>query len=1366
MSVLVTGAIIVGLLVIAQPGQAVTLTIEGLPAGLTLSRLQDRTFSVVLGAQSIEPQDIKEIQISVTPEASATGATKTLSPAIVKADGSVVVGSPAIVRPTVSCGFQQSGFGYGYGSGYGYGGQFGYGYGNGAGFGYGYGYGYAGLNVRCTFTLAVPLFELAQPEVGFTLEAKVIRNSGPDAARTTTFTVYNTPPVATLEPLASIGNVPFNVIFGLGGDDPDRPFPAGASQVTWDLDYGDGSTPLLNQPGSALVGGATRSHTYASRGPFTAKLTLIDGDGGVDTEEVVVGLAPGVRLLPAFTRGPAPVTVAFNLEVADLDDNVEAIYVDFDNGDVFEGDATDLDVNGEIAFTQTYSAPGVYVARASARDADGQLGVDQATVIVDPPETCIPAIRFTDLDGLGRDAYRPPLDSTPAASTLATYTYGHIGTACADAIDNAPVFRGGYSDLSRGSTSNNFVFRATYFDFDNDDPVNDAIDAFDDKAFIRVLVQSPPGNTVANFPLAPKAGQAQPYDYTQGVVYEATVAGASLGVGTYTLVFEANDGHATIATARASSTVTGPQVIANVYQGTAALVNPANRALLSALGPNPPAEVLPPLSVAGVDGIDSDTFQLDATATAGVGYSLLPVATTSDWDVCFYRPAGPSLTALAPLSCNTAASTGTIPAGASHANVWAHTSGGATALTPGSFLFSWGVTKTNTVPTFLAPTPSGAGQIDVWRDLVPFDDVLASPEGALASLTSVASVGALRTSTVLLPLPTEGEHRFVAHYDANAPAHAAIPTDEALDAIMVQRFANDPPVPDIAGSPRIVDRNEPVTFTLLGSDPDDSQGARAAALGGLATWKIVYGPGDEESGTLPIPATKVKSFSLSGTQNVAFTLTDRQGVQRTDFETITVGATFVPPPATTATTTSTTTTTTTTPAATTTPTTPTTPPIVTTPPTSATTSPSPTGTTATTPPTTTSGSPSPSSSAPVQVDLTGSVAIIADDSLHVSIDAEGHVQLRWSLPPNAPILDIDGFQVFRAASPFALIATIHDPNAREFTDTSAEEGKSYRYLVSFFTAAAGIKGDVAEIVGDAAASSADLGVPVRVSAASAGAPLTTGGSTDRSPLYIVLAAVAVLVIAAIVVLTMLGRSRDSSLVLLGAPPPPTVVAPARVPRVIETVSATGQSERFLILHCGACSQDFQTPYSDQRPLIRNCANCGRLGILPGLKEAAGPPGGVTLSELGGLDEDALARLAAWNVTTSEQMRRVHPVEVSTVTQIPVEALDRMRAKADLIRLKGVGPRAADALVTLGVVSAEHLAAQEPKELLALVADLKSEAGKPVLARLSRGIVNEWIQAAKSRRLDADIRRQEPYKFQPPLAPPTTPTPETAGEASA
>ena len=103
----------------------------------------------------------------------------------------------------------------------------------------------------------------------------------------------NRPPTASGSANPLSGQPPLNVTFnGSGSSDPD------GDPLTYRWDFGDGTTA------SSQI---SPTHTYASTGTYTARLTVSDGRGGTasDTVSIAVGNSPPTSLITA----PAPGTL-------------------------------------------------------------------------------------------------------------------------------------------------------------------------------------------------------------------------------------------------------------------------------------------------------------------------------------------------------------------------------------------------------------------------------------------------------------------------------------------------------------------------------------------------------------------------------------------------------------------------------------------------------------------------------------------------------------------------------------------------------------------------------------------------------------------------------------------------------------------------------------------------------------------------------------------------------------------------------------------------------------------------------------------------------------------------------------------------
>ena len=110
-------------------------------------------------------------------------------------------------------------------------------------------------------------------------------NPGTGSLRKITFSTTNHPPTAAAAATPSSGAAPLLVTFSsAGSSDPD------GDTLTYLWDFGDGSATSTQ---------ANPSHTYASAGVYTARLTVNDARGGTDSKTVQIGVnntAPTVTI--------------------------------------------------------------------------------------------------------------------------------------------------------------------------------------------------------------------------------------------------------------------------------------------------------------------------------------------------------------------------------------------------------------------------------------------------------------------------------------------------------------------------------------------------------------------------------------------------------------------------------------------------------------------------------------------------------------------------------------------------------------------------------------------------------------------------------------------------------------------------------------------------------------------------------------------------------------------------------------------------------------------------------------------------------------------------------------------------------------
>ncbi|MEW5825745.1 MAG: PKD domain-containing protein [Candidatus Bipolaricaulota bacterium] len=135
----------------------------------------------------------------------------------------------------------------------------------------------------------------------------VYTNDGRSDRATLVLYATNPPPVAEFAVTPVRGSAPLSVIFDLSASqDPASliPVPSGTI-VSYSLDFGDGSTPVVGQDLSLPV-----AHVYASAGVRTATLHVVDDDGAVGSawrQIVVEGI---VATLSA--PGPDPTGLAYD----------------------------------------------------------------------------------------------------------------------------------------------------------------------------------------------------------------------------------------------------------------------------------------------------------------------------------------------------------------------------------------------------------------------------------------------------------------------------------------------------------------------------------------------------------------------------------------------------------------------------------------------------------------------------------------------------------------------------------------------------------------------------------------------------------------------------------------------------------------------------------------------------------------------------------------------------------------------------------------------------------------------------------------------------------------------------------------------
>ena len=224
-------------------------------------------------------------------------------------------------------------------------------------------------------------------------------------------TVSETPnraPVARIADGKRSGDAPLTVSFdGRPSTDSD------GTVDTYAWSFGDGTTAT----------GATASHTYSEAGRYVATLTVTDNDGATDSTTVSVSVgeppnaAPTARIAGGDREGEAPLTLSFDgTGSSDTDGTLVSYAWDFSDGSRASG----------ATATHTYTSPGVYAARLTVTDDDGDTSRASVTVTVDEPPNQAPEARIADGVRSGEAPLTLGFDATPstdADGTIVAYEW-------------------------------------------------------------------------------------------------------------------------------------------------------------------------------------------------------------------------------------------------------------------------------------------------------------------------------------------------------------------------------------------------------------------------------------------------------------------------------------------------------------------------------------------------------------------------------------------------------------------------------------------------------------------------------------------------------------------------------------------------------------------------------------------------------------------------------------------------------------------------------------------------------------------------------------------------------------------------------
>jgi PKD repeat protein len=272
---------------------------------------------------------------------------------------------------------------------------------------------------------------------------------------------------ANVAPIAAFGATTTNLLVATDAGasvDPD------GSVASYAWDFGDGAT----------AAGRTASHSYATAGTYTVRLTVTDDDGAVATatRSVVVAAAPNQGPTASFTHTESGLTVSVDADAADADGTVTSYAWDFGDGQTGTGETA----------SHTYAAAGTYTVTLTVTDDDGATATSSSPVTVAAPAVAplaVDGFERTVTSGFGAAQTGGNWSvSGPAGSTSVSAGRGHLQLAAAGgsaaawlnavsardvtvqaglSLDQAPTGGGTYAYLVARRASNNHYRAAVRF---------------------------------------------------------------------------------------------------------------------------------------------------------------------------------------------------------------------------------------------------------------------------------------------------------------------------------------------------------------------------------------------------------------------------------------------------------------------------------------------------------------------------------------------------------------------------------------------------------------------------------------------------------------------------------------------------------------------------------------------------------------------------------------------------------------------------------------------------------------------------------------------------------------------------------------
>lgn len=278
-------------------------------------------------------------------------------------------------------------------------------------------------------------------------------------------------PIAVIQATPTTGTAPLTVSFnGTNSSDPD------GQVVSYAWDFGDGGTAT----------GSSLQHVYSSAGPYTARLTVTDNQGGTNSTTVVITVAaanqpPNASFAATPTSGIGPLNVNFNASQSSDPDGSIVSYT-WTYGDGASGTG--------VTASHTYANAGTYTARLTVRDNANATSTASRTITVSAPNTAPVAV-----------ATGSPLSGT------APLTVSFNGNGSSDSDGSIQTYSWNFGDGStaNGSTIQHVFTSAGTYDTRLTVTDDDGASSFD---VVQVVVQAANQKPTASFSANPLTGAA------------------------------------------------------------------------------------------------------------------------------------------------------------------------------------------------------------------------------------------------------------------------------------------------------------------------------------------------------------------------------------------------------------------------------------------------------------------------------------------------------------------------------------------------------------------------------------------------------------------------------------------------------------------------------------------------------------------------------------------------------------------------------------------------------------------------------------------------------------------------------------------